>query len=316
MAKFIYREILEEDENSLPSLIYKAYEDAAKKFDGYGIAIGQANVACDRAIWYSFRWVTEPENIEGRILRLFETGNIEEDRIVKDLIAAGVAITGQQDKMRLIGGHLRGKIDGFAENVPEARKTRHLAEFKSMNKKWMDKLKSVRRIKHVKPEYYGQCQLGMHAFGLDRCLFVATCKDDDRYHVERIKYDIDFATTLLARLKSIVERPNPPGGICKASTDSHGRFCKHRAVCWEDAPVRKHCRTCLHASPEMDGDARWVCSRHAVDLSFDDQPKGCPAHLFIPSLVPAEYISMDKQAETVTYRLPSGALWVNRAGEE
>ena len=71
----------------------------------------------------------------------------------------------------------------------------------------------------------------------------------------------------------------------------------------------------MHSTPEVDGNARWSCSRHGRDLTFNDQPLGCPNHLYIPALVPGELVSRDTVAESVTYRLPGGELWTNKAGD-
>ena len=42
----------------------------------------------------------------------------------------------------------------------------------------------------------------------------------------------------------------------------------------------------------------------------------CPAHLYLPALVPGEQVDADPEAETVTYRMQSGAIWVDGATEE
>ena len=42
----------------------------------------------------------------------------------------------------------------------------------------------------------------------------------------------------------------------------------------------------------------------------------CPAHLFLPALVPGEQVDSDPEAETVTYRMRDGTVWVDGATEE
>ena len=44
--------------------------------------------------------------------------------------------------------------------------------------------------------------------------------------------------------------------------------------------------------------------------------KDCPAHLFLPALVPGEQIDSDPEAETVTYRLRDGTNWIDGGNEE
>ena len=46
---------------------------------------------CERYLWYCFRQCCKPE-FDGRMYRLFETGNLEEARFVKDLQAIGCTV--------------------------------------------------------------------------------------------------------------------------------------------------------------------------------------------------------------------------------
>lgn len=292
--------------------IYRAYEEAAESWDSLGISVGEANGACDRAIWYSFRWATPLESYNGKQLRLFDTGNREEDRLVDDLRRIGVEVYGQQDRIRLVGGHVRGKCDGKGFGVPEAPKTEHLFEFKSSNAKNMRQIAKL-GCEKAKPLHYGQCQLGMHAFGLSRCLYLVACKDTDDLYGERIEYDLEFCLRLLARLERIVSEQSPPSRISDKPDWFECKLCKHYAACHEDQMPRVTCRSCLHSTPIMDGNAGWDCSRWSKPVSFDEQKAACPAHLFIPALVPGEQIDVDEENETITYRLRAGGLWVDGA---
>lgn len=292
------------------SAIYAAYEAAANYWDSWGISVGEANADCDRALWYGFRWVTPLERHNGRTLRLFETGNLEEDRLVADLQRIGVDVYGQQDKIRLVDGHVRGKCDGKAMNVPEAPKTEHLCEFKSSNAKGMREI-IKKGCKEAKPLHYGQCQLGMHAFGLTRCLYLVACKDDDTLYAERIHYDAEFTLRLLARLERIINAATPPSRISEDPEFFGCRFCKHKPACHHGAWARVTCRSCLHSTPEMGGDAHWSCARWSKPLSIDEQKEACPAHLFIPELVPGRQLDVDEENETVTYELANGQTWVD-----
>lgn len=292
--------------------IYAAYETAAQSWDSLGISVGEANAECDRALWYAFRWCTPLEKHGGRQLRLFETGNIEEERLVEDLRRIGVDVYGQQDRIRLVGAHVRGKCDGKAVGIPEAPKTEHLLEFKSSNAKGMKEI-MAHGCKAAKPLHYGQCQLGMHAFGLTRCLYLVSCKDDDTLYAERIEYDPEFCLRLLARLERIINLAEPPSRISDNPEFFGCMFCKHKSICHQGDWSRVTCRSCLHSTPEMGGDGHWSCARWSKPISFDEQKAGCPAHLHIPSLVPGEQIDVDEDAETITYRLTTGKIWVDGA---
>ncbi len=299
-------------ESSTVRAIYAAYEAAANSWDSLGISVGEANAPCDRQLWYSFRWATPLAKHHGRQLRLFETGNIEEDRLVADLERIGVDVYGQQDRIRLVGSHVRGKCDGKAMGIVEAPKTEHLLEFKSSNAKGM-KLIIKDGCEKAKPLHYGQCQLGMHAFGLTRCLYLVSCKDDDTLYAERLVYDPEFCMRLLARLERVINSPEPPSRISEDPEWFECMFCKHKPVCKQAAWPRVTCRSCIHSTPEMGGDGHWSCARWAKPISFDEQKEACPTHLTIPAMVPGEQIDVDEDAESITYRLANGETWTDGA---
>lgn len=303
---------LPKPESSTVRAIYAAYEAAASSWDSLGISVGEANDPCDRALWYGFRWASPLEKHHGRQLRLFETGNLEEGRLVADLERIGVDVYGQQDKIRLVQGHVRGKCDGKAMGVVEAPKTEHLLEFKSSNAKGMKEI-IKKGCMEAKQLHYGQCQLGMHAFGLSRCLYLVSCKDDDTLYAERIEYDPEFCLRLVARLERIINSPEPPSRINDAADWFECTLCKHKPVCKEGAWPRVTCRSCIHSSPEMGGDGHWSCARWAKPISFDEQKEGCPTHLTIPALVPGEQTDCDEEAETITYVLRDGTTWIDGA---
>jgi hypothetical protein len=289
--------------------IYSAYQaNARPSYDPWGISVGDADHDCSRALWYTFRWVTPLEVHSGQQLRLFETGNIQESRLVSDLQSIGVEVYDQQDKIRLISGHVRGKCDGKGMGIPEAPRTPHLLEFKSSNEKNM-RLLEKKKVKEAKPLHYAQCQLGMHAFGLTRCLYLAVCKDDDRLYSERLEYDFEYCTRLLAKLQRVIDAEEPPPRIADKPDDFRCMFCKHKAVCHEAAMPRVNCRTCIYATPEHGGDAHWSCARFAKPLSIDEQREACPAHLNIPALVPGEQVDCSEEEEWIEYRLASGEIW-------
>ncbi|MDP8228358.1 MAG: hypothetical protein P9M15_02770, partial [Candidatus Electryoneaceae bacterium] len=119
--------------------IYDVYEDERGGFRSHlgGSIIGRE---CERELWYSFRWCTVPQ-YSGRVLRLFETGQLAEERFIENLRSVGVEVhdqdeeTGMQYGFTDFGGHFAGSIDGVALGIIEAPKTWHLLEFKTYNDK-------------------------------------------------------------------------------------------------------------------------------------------------------------------------------------
>ena len=292
--------------------IYAAYEAANQQYDSLGISVGEIGTECDRALYYSLRWASQPETIEGRKLSIFRTGDRWEEVLVDDLERIGVTVWGQQDRIRLAHGFIRGRCDGKAVGVPEAPKTEHLCEFKSSNDAGFKEI-TRKGCKDAKPLHYGQVQIGMHAFGLSRALYLVVNKNDDSRYAERIEYDAEYCLRQIARCERIIFNDQPPGRISENALFFGCRFCKHHGICHEGVWPRASCRTCLHAAPEKGGDCQWSCARWSKPLSIDEQKAGCGAHLFLPALVPGEQVGVDEESETVTYRLPNGELWVDGA---
>lgn len=288
--------------------VYRAYEEANEHYDSLGISVGEIATECDRALWYGFRWASKPEEIDGRKLSIFRTGDRWEEVLVSDLERIGVDVYGQQDRIRLVHGFVRGKRDGAAMGVIEAPKTEHLCEFKSSNDKGF-KLIVKDGCRKAKPLHYGQCQVGMHAFGLSRCLYYVVNKDSDERYIERIEYDIEYCLRQLARAERIVFSDNPPSRISEDPDFFGCMFCKHKEVCHHGDMPRVTCRSCLHSQPEAGGDCHWSCRRWAKPLSVDEQKAACPAHLFLPGLIDGEQIDCDEENEVITYRMRSGAIW-------
>jgi hypothetical protein len=290
--------------------IYKWYEETAESWDSLGINVGDIGKPCDRELYFNLHWASLPEKVKGRNKRLMERGNLEEARYEADLKNIGVEFYGAQDKIRLVAGHVRGKRDGAGIGFLNAPKTEALVEFKTANEKNF-KIVVKKGVKEGKPEHYGQCQLGMHQFGLSRCLYFVVNKNDETIYEEWIHYDAEYCLQQLARAERIVRATTPPARISEDPASFLCMFCKHKAVCHEDALPRVTCRSCLHSTAEMSGDAHWTCSRWNKPLSFDEQKLACGAHLFDPDLVPGEQIDSDEVAETVTYRMKDGGVWID-----
>jgi hypothetical protein len=133
-------------ESPTVAAIYAAYEAEHQHYDSLGISVGEIGTECDRALWYTFRWCSEPEEFKGRQLRLFDTGNKEETRLVEDLQRIGVECTASKTAFVWLARHVRGKCDGKGMGLPEAPKTEHLMEFKSTTKKAFTETRPASRL--------------------------------------------------------------------------------------------------------------------------------------------------------------------------
>lgn len=304
--------------------IYRAYEAQGgnEQERGY-LGISILGDECERKLWYAFRWVHDRENFDGRMLRLFETGHHEESRVIENLKAAGVDIhevdqlTGDQWAVSAAGGHVRGHLDGIIfSGLKEAPKACHVFECKTHNAKSFKAL-LLSGVAVAKPLHYAQMQGYMHLKGIDRAFYVAVEKDTDTMRSERVHYDPVFASALMAKGERIVTASEPPAKLHEnpeAKMAYACGWCPALAVCHRGAWPRSNCRTCLHATPLMDGRGAWHCARHDREISTDDQRNGCGNHLSIPALVPGRQIDADPDAETVTYVLHSGETWTDGEG--
>ena len=288
--------------------IYAAY--AAGQGAGYRDHLGASGIgaSCPRAIWYGWRWTTRAQHT-GRLLRLFETGQLAEARFVADLRRIGVTVydtdeAGQQWTVRDDTGHFGGSMDGVAIGFAEAPKAWHVCEFKTHSAKSFASLKKD-GVEKSKPQHFAQMQTYMHLAGIQRAFYLAVNKDTDELHAERVRYDAEAALRLLAKAHSIIGNPEPPARISTDPAWFECRFCDHHAACHGEAMPERHCRSCLHSTPIAGGE--WHCARHAGVLAPDIQRQGCAAHLFIPALVPGEQI--DAGEDWVDYRMPDGVEW-------
>ena len=290
--------------------IYSAYEDGRN--EGFREHLGASLIGkpCERALWYDFRWVTAAQH-SGRILRLFQTGHLEEERLVRDLRASGATVlevdpeTGRQFKVEALSGHFGGSLDGLAVGLRESPRTWHVLEFKTHSAKSYAQL-VAKGVAASKPQHAAQMQIYMHLMGLTRAFYLAVCKDTDALYAERIEADPAEAERLLAKASRIIDAPRPPSRISEDPAWFECRMCSHRAVCHEGAMAAVNCRTCLHSTPVEGG---WHCARHDRMRDYGQQLNGCRDHLFIPDLVDGEVI--DATENFVVYRMKDGTDWVN-----
>ena len=112
--------------------------------------------------------------------------------------------------------------------------------------------------------------------GFSRALYVAVCKDDEQFYVERIREDAATQTRLLARVVKLVNARLRPAGISDDGSSFGCKFCGMRAVCTREAEPLRHCRTCSMCTPGAEG--KWVCELNRHTLTLDEQRKGCEHH--------------------------------------
>lgn len=307
--------------------IFKAYE--TRQEDGRRPHLGASIIGreCQRQTWYSFRWAKVAFH-EGRILRLFDTGNKAEARFVADLRATGAEIydvdeSGRQFRISDHGGHFGGSTDGVGKGLSYGPKTWAVLEFKTHGSKSFAKLKN-HGVRSAKIEHYVQCQIYMLKMQLERALYLAVNKDTDELYDEWIHLDKAFAQAHVDLALSIITAGSPPAGISAEKGDFRCKFCDYSDLCFSDAVPLPSCRSCAHATPELvpaagqdeSAGGRWSCGKWKADIpDVAAQRTGCDGHRFIPIFLAATSEPVDYHNDDVIYRSrKSGKTFANGEG--
>ena len=289
--------------------IYEWYERKSASEPGRTyLGWSELGEPCTRALWYSLRWASD-KRFDGRMLRLFESGHLEEDRVLQNLRAIGCEVfsrdpqTGGQFGCSSHGGHLKGHLDAVVKGLPEAPKTPHLVDVKTCNSKKFSEL-----LKHgmqkTYPRYWGQAQGYMGEFGLTRGMYIFICKDTDQIHTERFEFDAEEHKRLQAKSTTVIFSPEPPERISNDPAWFGCKFCDHRSTCHATQAPKINCRTCAHATANQSGG--WSCElQNIADLPIETQRAGCEEHRFIPGTLMhwAEPIDADAGANWIKYRI-------------
>ena len=234
--------------------------------------IGMSGIGhpCARKVWYDFRHCYIPIR-SARQMRIFERGDIEEDRVVRDLTEAGMDVHSRQYPLVDQTGHIRGHIDGVVVNVPGAEKTEHLLEVKTMNNaRFKDYLK--KGLKQTSFAYYVQMNQYMGYLNLKRCLFVVTNKDNEERDYQRYEFDRENFDDYRRVAFSILTAEVPPPRIGEPFF-LECKLCDAKEICHKGVAFNKHCRNCQKSSIEWHG--KWTCDLKECELDHEAQKAAC-----------------------------------------
>lgn len=265
-------------EQEIINRVYSAIEREKSDAEVYLGRLGASSVGdeCGRKVWLDWRAFAR-EKFNGRMLRLFETGHQQETRVVDDLRRAGFAVwdkreDGKQFEFTDATGHFITKVDGVIKGVPDSEEKPHTLEIKTHNKNSFSGLQK-KGVAEAKPEHYAQMQVSMALNNTDRALYVAVCKDDEQYHVERVHADGKEQKRLLDRVIKLVDARLRPAGISDNPETFACKFCGMNAVCYGREQPLRNCRTCRMCTPAAEG--KWACELNKKTLSFDEQRRAC-----------------------------------------
>lgn len=282
---------------------------------------------CERYLWYNFRQCCS-EDVSGRTYRLWETGDLEEVRLSKDLQAIGCAVfdtdgEGEQFEVSALGGHFSGHLDGCARGIPGAKKTWHVMEYKTHKDKSFRHLLKY-GVEKSKPQHYAQMQSYMHLTGMKRGLYLARNKDTDEIYAERVKYHKAFCDDLMAKAERIITASEPPPRLNEKRDYYLCSWCDANDICFGTEglspkpalPLKTvSCRQCCHATPIIDGTAaRWNCSMAKAPMLADAGP--CKDHLCLPGLFAFAEIdccirSQGGDANVIVMKNSDGETWLH-----
>ena len=280
--------IIPEAENSIQSLVYKAYEKAQEQPRTH-MGVSQLGHPCDRFLWLNFRWVVV-EKFNGRILKLFARGHREEDFVVADLRRIGVHVqsTGASQSKVSFGSHVSGSADGIVTGLPNGYSKKAVLECKTHSQKSFDDLVK-NGLEKSKPMHWVQCMVYAHGMGLDRILYYAVNKNDDSVYTEWIHLDKALATKYVERGQRIALDDRMPPPLSTDESWYQCRFCPAHGFCHkQELPQKFSCRTCAHSTPKEDDS--WRCEKHNADgIPVEFQRNGCDSGTIHPDIVPWKY---------------------------
>jgi len=238
-------------------LALELYEAAARRNDKQRRYLGFSEIGdpCSRKLWYRFRGYTAAP-LDGRVIMIFNLGNLVEDYLVELFAAAGYPITGRQRRFEYFGGLFAGHWDGQIEGVANRP---YVWDAKTCNDKSFNEFKA-KGIKK-EPRYYAQAQMYMHASGLDRAIFSFYNKNTSAVYNEKIYYVKPDAHELIEKARNIISVNTPPAcGHNESSTACS--WCDYRTLCRQpDMHIQKapQCGLCLHCRFE---DTKPLCAKH------------------------------------------------------
>ena len=196
------------------------------------LGLSEVGHPCNRYLWYRHQGLPLPTP-DGRVLRLFELGNVIEEHLIADLRKAGYTIDGQQTDVVLSYGdvHLLGHTDGIIEGLAESS-AKHLLEIKTANEKSFKALVKCRSYEKWNPKYKGQVHAYMMGLTLRRALVIVYNKNTSEVYSERIKYDREYAIDLMTDVFNAITAETEPERKCPRADWFEAKWCGYYKTCW------------------------------------------------------------------------------------
>jgi hypothetical protein len=199
---------------------------------------------CERHVQYHLmaaRGQVERKRPEPRIMRIFDRGNLYEDRARAWLKLAGF-LFGRTKKGKAFadfGGQFKGHVDGVVtgwkpQDIPCPVELPLLWEHKCLGAKSWKKLETD-KLKNYSSTYYIQTQIYMHYLGLECCLFMATNADTMAIYHELVPYNDSEAAMAMEKVARVISATDHNELVPRHTQDKAHyicRWCDFSGGCW------------------------------------------------------------------------------------
>lgn len=202
------------------------------------LGLSECGHPCQRFLWYVHNGYPR-KSIGGRILRLFQLGNILEEQIRKDFMAAGFGMHSDQKEIFFehtdpVTGQkykLTGHCDGIVTGLQESDKP-YLWECKTAGEKAFKQLLKCNSYEAWNIKYKAQIHAYMLGLKLDRALITVYNKNTSEMYQERIRLDRNYAVDLLQKVLKTIALADPPERLCPRGNWWEANFCPYQKTCW------------------------------------------------------------------------------------
>ena len=211
------------------------------------LGASRLGVACERQLQFEYAQapVDYGRDFQGRILRIFERGHLNEESMVTWLRGAGFDLrthkaNGEQYGFSVAEGRLQGHIDGVFVDGPDGFAYPALWESKCLGaKSWRDVEKKGLAIS--KPVYAAQVAVYQAYLDLHEhpAIFTAVNADTMEIYAELIPFDAALAQRMSDRAVRVITATEAQEQLPRAYLDPthfECKFCSYAERCWRAAP--------------------------------------------------------------------------------
>ena len=212
--------------------IDKAYENEYEARTYLGLS--QVGHHCPRYLWYCYNNYPQPMP-EGRILRLFQLGNVVEDQTIADLKKAGISHFDSQLEVSFEheGITLRGHIDGKVKGLPENPDKEFLFEHKTCSDKKFTELTRCNNYKLWNEQYWWQVQFYMLGLSLKSTLVIVYNKNTSELYHEFIPIEEERTINKLTDVFNCLLSDQPPERVCPTASWYQAKWCPFYRECFK-----------------------------------------------------------------------------------